>query len=46
MVKETESVVEASLRIASESWNFGIIVYVTNVLTYTLWFEITLEDVL
>ncbi|MCB2291169.1 hypothetical protein LGK97_15675 [Clostridium sp. CS001] len=46
MVKETESVVEASLRTASESWNFRRTVYVTNVLTYTLWFEITLEDIL
>jgi hypothetical protein len=45
MVKETESVVEASLLIASENWNFRITIYATNVLAYILWFEITFEDV-
>ena len=46
MVKETESVVEASLRVASESWNFRITKCATNVLAYILRFEITLEDIL
>ncbi|MBZ9685881.1 hypothetical protein G9F72_005935 [Clostridium estertheticum] len=38
MVKETESVVEASLRTASESWSSRKTVYATNVLAYTLRF--------
>lgn len=39
-MKETESVVEASLWIASESWNYRKTVYATNGLAYTLEFEI------